>query len=243
MAEYEARYDRFRPNPKPNAWGERAQPGSGLLFDLGPHLIDQALLLFGAPLAITASAFRQREWSVVEDAFDVCLEYSWWRAMLRSRSIAYAPGPHFVIHGTQGSFEKYGMDPQEEPLRKGQAPDGFDWGPHWGEDPERQWGTLSLTVGDSAQKVKSEPGDYRGFYANLRDAVTQGARAGGHTRAGSRHHACRFRWPTAAVGNDGRLLGMRAGMKGKDDWLGEVRFIETDSTSWRPDIPRPRAHS
>jgi scyllo-inositol 2-dehydrogenase (NADP+) len=175
MAEYEARYDRFRPNPKPNAWGERAQPGSGLLFDLGPHLIDQALLLFGAPLAITASAFRQREWSVVEDAFDVCLEYSWWRAMLRSRTIAYAPGPHFVIHGTQGSFEKYGMDPQEEPLRKGQAPEGFDWGPHWGQDPERQWGTLSLTVGDSAQKVKTERGDYRGFYANLRDAVTQGA--------------------------------------------------------------------
>jgi predicted dehydrogenase len=95
--------------------------------------------------------------------------------MLRSRTIAYAPGPHFVIHGTQGSFEKYGMDPQEEPLRKDQAPDGFDWGPHWGEDPERQWGTLSLTVGDSAQKVKSERGDYRGFYANLRDAVTQGA--------------------------------------------------------------------
>ena len=176
MAEYEARYDRFRPNPKPNAWSERAQPGSGLLFDLGPHLIDQALLLFGAPLAITASVFRQREWSVVEDAFDVCLEYSCWRAMLRARSIAYAPGPHFVIHGTQGSFEKYGMDPQEEPLRQGQAPDGFDWGPHWGEDPEKQWGTLSLTVGDSPQKVKSEPGDYRGFYANLRDAVTQGAR-------------------------------------------------------------------
>jgi len=175
IAEYEARYDRFRPNPKPNAWGERAAPGSGLLFDLGPHLIDQALLLFGPPLTVTATAFRQREWAVVEDAFDVCLEYPQMRAMLRARSITYAPGPHFLIHGTKGSFEKYGMDPQEEQLRSDGVPDGPDWGPHWGEEKEEQWGALSVVDGERGRRIKTEAGDYRKFYVNVRDALTQGA--------------------------------------------------------------------
>src|SRR6202167_4553362 len=77
VVEYECRYDRFRLEPKENAWRERVdQPGTGVLFDLGPHVIDQALVLFGEPRPITASAFYQRETSRVDDAFDVCLEYS-----------------------------------------------------------------------------------------------------------------------------------------------------------------------
>jgi predicted dehydrogenase len=175
IAEYEARYDRFRPNPRPNAWGERPAPGSGLLFDLGPHLIDQAVLLFGPPLAVTATAFRQREWAAVDDAFDVCLEYPGMRAMLRAKTIAYAPGPHFLIHGTKGSFAKYGMDPQEELLRAAEVPDGLDWGRHWGEEPDEQWGTLSVLDGESGRRVQTEAGDYRKFYANVCHAITQGA--------------------------------------------------------------------
>ncbi len=95
----------------------RTSRAAGVLFDLGPHVIDQALVLFGEPRAITASAFCQRETSQVDDAFDVCLEYSGLRAMGRARIIAFAPGPHFLIHGTKGSFVKYGMDPQEARLR------------------------------------------------------------------------------------------------------------------------------
>src|SRR5579862_6806828 len=95
IAEYECRYDRFRPEPKPNAWREKAdQPGAGVLFDLGPHVIDQALILFGEPKSITASAFCERATSQVDDSFDVCLEYPHLRAMGRARIIAYAPGPH-----------------------------------------------------------------------------------------------------------------------------------------------------
>jgi predicted dehydrogenase len=175
IAEYEARYDRFRPDPKPGAWRERDLPGSGVLFDLGPHLIDQALLLFGTPRAITASAFRQRSWSEVDDAFDVFLEYPRFRALLRARTVAYAPGPHFVIHGSKGSFVKYGMDPQEDLLRTDRCPTGTDWGPHWGKDPETLWGTLSLTDGSQPQKVQSEIGDYRHYYENVRDAIAAGA--------------------------------------------------------------------
>jgi len=175
IAEYECRYDRFRPEPKANAWRERAdQPGAGVLFDLGPHVIDQALVLFGEPKTITASAFCQRDTSQVDDSFDVCLEYPELRAMGRARIIAFAPGPHFLIHGTKGSFVKFGMDPQEARLRGENIPDGTDWGADWGEEPEDLWGTLSA-VGEPSVKVKTERGDYRGFYANVRDAIERKA--------------------------------------------------------------------
>ncbi|MFZ0418315.1 MAG: Gfo/Idh/MocA family oxidoreductase [Candidatus Sulfotelmatobacter sp.] len=175
IVEYECRFDRFRLEPKPNAWREKAdQPAAGVLFDLGPHVIDQALVLFGEPRAITASAFCERETSKVDDSFDVCLEYAGLRAMGRARIIAYAPGPHFLIHGTKGSFVKYGMDPQEARLRADQYPQGTDWGADWGEEAEELWGTLSL-VGEPSVKVKTERGDYRGFYANVRDAIEKKA--------------------------------------------------------------------
>ena len=175
VVEYECRYDRFRLEPKPNAWRERAdQPAAGVLFDLGPHVIDQALVLFGEPRAITASAFCERETSQVDDSFDVCMEYPTLRAMGRARILAFAPGPHFLIHGTKGSFVKYGMDPQEARLRGENCPDGLDWGAGWGEEAEELWGTLSL-VGEPSVKVKTERGDYRGFYANVRDAIEKKA--------------------------------------------------------------------
>jgi scyllo-inositol 2-dehydrogenase (NADP+) len=184
VVEYECRYDRFRVEPKANAWRERPdQPGAGVLFDLGPHVLDQALVLFGVPKAITAAAFCQRQTSQVDDAFDVCLIYSdsehsgergGLRAMLRARIVAYAPGPHFLIHGTRGSFVKYGMDPQEARLRGENVPRGFDWGADWGVEAEELWGTLSL-VGEPGRKIATERGDYRGFYANVRDAIEKKA--------------------------------------------------------------------
>ncbi len=175
VAEYEARFDRFRLEGKPNAWREHAEhPAAGVLWDLGPHLIDQALVLFGEPQTIWASAFWQRQDSKIDDSFDVDMEYPRLRAELRARSIAYAPGPHFLIHGTEGSFIKYGMDPQEEILRSETCPDGPAWGPDWGGEPEERWGILSR-VGGEIRKVKTERGDYRGFYANVRDAIEKGS--------------------------------------------------------------------
>jgi scyllo-inositol 2-dehydrogenase (NADP+) len=175
VVEYECRYDRFRPEPKANAWRERAnQPGAGVLFDLGPHVIDQALVLFGEPEAISASAFCQRKTSQVDDSFDVCMEYPGLRAAARSRILAFAPGPHFLIHGTKGSFVKYGMDPQEALLRGEKSPRGKDWGPGWGVEEEQLWGTLSL-VGEPSVKVKTDRGDYRGFYTNVRDSIEKKA--------------------------------------------------------------------
>jgi len=175
IAEYESRFDRFRPEAKPDEWRERAGfAAAGMLWDLGPHLIDQALVLFGEPETITAAALCQRPASRVDDAFDVHLDYPHMRATLRSRIIAYAPGPHVLIHGTAGSFIKYGMLQQEQVLRGPACPDGDQWGSDWGLEPEAAWGTLSLVSGET-RKVKTERGDYRLFYANVRDAIEKRA--------------------------------------------------------------------
>jgi len=171
VVEYEARFDRFRLDAKPNAWREVADfPAAGVLWDLGPHLLDGALVLFGEPESICAAALRQRVSAIVDDAFDVHMQYPRLRATLRARIIAYAPGPHLLLHGTEGTFLKHGMDPQEEILRSPNCPDGLDWGANWGVDREELWGTLTR-VGEPPRKVKTERGDYRGFYANVRDAI------------------------------------------------------------------------
>jgi scyllo-inositol 2-dehydrogenase (NADP+) len=171
VAEYESRFDRFRLETKPSAWREQAEfPAAGVLWDLGPHLIDGALVLFGEPETIYASALCQREASKIDDAFDVILQYPRTRATLRARIIAYAPSHHLLLHGTKGSFIKYGMDPQEEILRSPNCPDGLDWGANWGLETKEHWGTVSR-VGETPRRVETERGDYRGFYANVRDAI------------------------------------------------------------------------
>lgn len=175
VAEYEARFDRFRLDAKPDAWREQSDfPAAGVLWDLGPHLIDGALVLFGEPESIYAAALCQREAAQVDDAFDVIMQYPRLRATLRARIIAYAPGPHLLVHGTEGSFMKFGMDPQEEILRGPNCPDGLDWGANWGLEPEERWGTLSRVDGET-RKVRTERGDYRGYYANVRDAIEKKA--------------------------------------------------------------------
>jgi scyllo-inositol 2-dehydrogenase (NADP+) len=175
VAEYEARFDRFRLDAKAGAWREKADfPAAGVLWDLGPHLIDGALVLFGEPESIYAAALRQRKSSTVDDAFDVILQYPRTRVSLRARIIVYAPGPHLLVHGTKGSFIKFGMDPQEEILRSEHCPDGLDWGKNWGLEAKDHWGTLTR-VGEQPRKVETERGDYRGFYVNMRDAIEKKA--------------------------------------------------------------------
>jgi scyllo-inositol 2-dehydrogenase (NADP+) len=166
---FESHFDRFRPHLKENAWRERAEPGSGVLFDLGPHLIDQAMALFGEPESIGADIRIERDGASVDDAFDVVLHYPRSRALLRAGMLASTQTPRFVVQGTQGGYLKYGLDPQEEALKRGEAPTGEFWGY---EAPER-WGTLLKAQGDSvvAEKCATEPGDYRKFYENVRDAM------------------------------------------------------------------------
>ncbi len=170
IVRFETTYDRFRPQLKPAAWRETARPGSGILFDIAPHLIDHALVLFGLPEAVTADVRTERENAVADDAFDITLHYSnGMRAVLRSSILAAAPRPRFVLLGTQGSFVKQTFDPQEMNLRRGFIPEGKPWG----YEPEENWGVLTTPVGESFEqrRIPSATCDYRDYYANVRDAI------------------------------------------------------------------------
>jgi predicted dehydrogenase len=170
IVRFETNYDRFRPDLKSGAWRERVGPGAGILFDLAPHLIDHALVLFGLPEALTADVRVERAVAVVDDAFDVMLHYpAGMRAVLRSTMLAAAPRPRFVLHGTRGSFFKQSFDPQEINLRHGHIPES---GP-WGGEPQEDWGVLTTMENDIVIKrsVPSATSDYRDYYANVRDAI------------------------------------------------------------------------
>jgi scyllo-inositol 2-dehydrogenase (NADP+) len=170
IVRFETNYDRFRPQLKPGAWRETTRPGSGILFDLAPHLIDHALVLFGLPEAVTADVRIERENAVADDAFDIMLHYPrGMRAVLRSSILAAAPRPRFVLLGTQGSFVKQTVDPQENNLRHGNIPAS---GP-WGAEPEENWGVLTIPDGDkfTQRRIPSANCDFRDYYANVRDAL------------------------------------------------------------------------
>ena len=178
---FESHFDRFKPIPRDHTWKEARHPANGMLMDLGPHLVDQALALFGMPKTVTASVRADREGSAIEDAFDVRLDYgrldnegvtAWCRATM----LACAASPRFLLHGTAGSFTKYGLDPQEPAIVAGARVPRLGEG-EWLQEDEAAWGELVYAPVLAApatlmrEKVKTEVGDYRNFYANVRDAV------------------------------------------------------------------------
>lgn len=170
IVRFESNYDRFRPQLRPGAWRERAGPGTGIFFDIAPHLIDHALLLFGLPEALTADVRIEREGAAADDAFDLTFHYpQGLRADLRSSILAAAVRPRFTLHGTQGAFVKLTVDPQESNLRRGYIPTDSAWG----SEPEENWGLLTLSLNGAVthRRVPSADCDYRDFYANLRDAI------------------------------------------------------------------------
>jgi scyllo-inositol 2-dehydrogenase (NADP+) len=162
---FESHFDRFRPALKPNAWREQAHPGSGVWFDIGPHLFDQALLLFGVPEAIGADIRIERDGAVVDDAFDVTLYYRHVRAVLRASMLRSPDGPTWIVNGTKGSFIKYGMDPQEAALKAGRAPDEADWD----SEPPDLYGTF--VTSDATRTVPTLRSSFARYYENVRDAM------------------------------------------------------------------------
>lgn len=173
LVTFESHFDRYRPIPRAATWKETSDAANGLLFDLGPHLVDQAFVLFGVPEAITADIRYDRDNSQIEDAFDITLHYPRMRAILRSTMIAATAAPRFMLHGTHGSYVKYGLDPQEPTLIAGTR--SID--DTWLNEPESAWGTLRLApdIHKPEQIVTATVpticGDYRNYYANVRDAL------------------------------------------------------------------------
>ncbi|MFN2572062.1 MAG: oxidoreductase [Gemmatimonadales bacterium] len=165
IVHYEAHFDRFRPELKPGAWREQPGSGTGVWFDLGPHLLDQALLLFGLPEAIGADIRIERDGAQVNDAFDVTLYYPRARAVLRATMLAAPLAPSFAVHGTGGSFIKYGLDPQEGALKEGRTPQE----PDWDAEPREFYGTLATPQGQEV--VPTTRSSFTRYYENVRDAL------------------------------------------------------------------------
>lgn len=173
IVEYEAHFDRYTPTLEPQAWREKPQPAGGILYDLGPHLIDQALQLFGTPRAVWADIRTQRPESPVDDYFDLQLIYPQTKVSLRAGMYAREPGAHLIVHGTKGSYIKYGLDCQEEALKQGTVPGT----PGWGKDPESLWPTLNTELDGLHFRGKTEslPGNWMLLFENLYQAIAKGA--------------------------------------------------------------------
>ena len=172
--EFFSHYDRYRPDPRTyGLWREEELPGSGVFYDLGPHLIDQALVLFGKPSFITADIRKLKHYSKVDDYFDIKLDYGKLIVTLHSSMLVREMGPRYMIHGTKGSFIKTGEDPQEELLKSGILPTDKDWGK---EDPAFFGLIHTERDGEIIKEIyPSLQGGYGQFYQNLHNTIRNGA--------------------------------------------------------------------
>lgn len=166
VVEYEAHFDRFRNFVKPGWKEKKENPGSGILYDLGSHLIDQALVLFGTPTEVFADLRIQRENSEVIDNFELLLFYPQLRVSLKAGMLVKEKGPAYSLHGQKGSFLKYGADVQEEALINGKLPRDHE---DWGKEPKEIWGKINTE--EEEKYLESEQGDYRKFYQNIYNAI------------------------------------------------------------------------
>jgi len=169
LVHFQSTFDRWRPGQSTRAWKEESDQG-GLLLDIGTHLVDQALALFGLPSSVSAEVRRERDGDGSNDSFTIRLHYmTGFSATLSSNLLSTLPRPRFHLRGTRGNFVKWGLDPQEDALNKITRIGNGEWG----TEPSDHWGTLSVE-GDSglvAKPVPSEIGDYRRFYACLRESL------------------------------------------------------------------------
>lgn len=174
IVEYESRFDRYTPEISRAAWRYQHAEGGGTLFDLGIHLIDQAVSLFGKPEGVFARLFNQRAGSVTDDSFDLKLIYPDLNVTLKASVFVKEAGPRFQVHGTKGSFVKYGLDVQEAQLRKGKKPGSKGYG----IEPATIRGILNTDT--SGKKFRGRyttlPGNYMEFFNNVHSAITSSSK-------------------------------------------------------------------
>ena len=172
LTEFESHFDRYRTYIAQNTWKETGNEKIGVLYNLGSHIIDQALVLFGMPASVTAHLDILRDNGTITDYFDIRLQYNKFAAILKCSYLVRHPGPRYSIHGTLGSFHKWGTDPQEEALKNHHTPDETNWG----KEENSQWGIIDTNINDVhiCGKVETIPGNYNFFYDNLYNVLTKG---------------------------------------------------------------------
>lgn len=163
---FESHFDRFRPEVR-QRWREDGSVGSGIWYDLGPHVLDQALQLFGLPVALDVDLAQLRPGGKATDYFHAVLVYPQRRVVLHGSMLVAAESARFVVHGTKGSFVKYGLDPQEDRLKAGERLPQSDWG------QDKRHGVLTLQQNgvQVEQEVPTLAGNYPAYYAAIRDAL------------------------------------------------------------------------
>jgi predicted dehydrogenase len=172
IVEAEIHFDRYDENLSYKVHKETPGPGAGIFYDLGPHLIDQALQLFGMPKALFADITVMRPISKVDDYMELLLIYDRLRVRLKSGYLVKEPIPSYVLHGTKGSFLKTRADIQETELKKEVVPGSSGWG----VEPEAEQGLLHTTINEEVvrKKIPTETGNYCGYYELLFQAIRNG---------------------------------------------------------------------
>ncbi|HHF3038326.1 TPA: oxidoreductase [Vibrio diabolicus] len=164
---FESHFDRYRPEVR-QRWREQAQDGGGILFDLAPHLLDQALVLFGLPDAIDAQCRMMRPGATTIDYYNLVLHYPDHIVHLHSNLYSPEPNLRYKVLGTEAKYEKYGLDPQEGYLKEGRLPENDAWS----EDDEALYGVRYDE--DGAQTIKTERGAYQAYFVGVADAIRLG---------------------------------------------------------------------
>lgn len=172
IVECEIHYDRFRNYIEQNTWKEIAKPGTGILYNLGSHILDQAFVLFGMPRYVDARIGIQRPGGQVDDYFDIRLDYGSFFTIVKSSYLVREQGPKFILHGTEGSFLKSGIDPQEQALKDKKIP-GTEG---WGTEGREWWGKINTTVHGKHLEGPYETvaGNYLNFYDNVYQVLREG---------------------------------------------------------------------
>ncbi|MFC4263522.1 Gfo/Idh/MocA family oxidoreductase [Ferruginibacter yonginensis] len=169
LVNVQIQYNRYKPLLNPKKWKETPAPSSGIIYDLGAHIIDQAIALFGEPLKVEGYTFTQRVNSSIDDAFDITLHYKTLKVQLRSSLLVKADTPRYILHGTEGSFIKYGIDVQEDQLKLGLQPTDDTFG----VEPIIQKGSITTTINgiELQGTVTTEKGNWMLLFDNLANAI------------------------------------------------------------------------
>lgn len=173
IVEFEAHYDRFRNYIEPNTWKEEDGIGKGILYNLGSHMLDQVLVLFGMPDEVDARIGIQRPGGKVDDFYDIRLQYNDLNVIIKSSYLVREQGPRYMLHGTEGSFiTNSGIDPQEQALKEKKVPGSAGWGTL----DKASWGKLNSTINGLhvEGKIETIAGNYMGFYNNLYEVIREG---------------------------------------------------------------------
>ncbi len=171
---FESNLDRYKPLLNPKKWKEVVESGNGILYDLGSHLIDQTVCLFGYPKAVSGEVFTQRESSIIDDAFHLDIIYPTLKVRLNSSLLTKIPRPRFSIHGSKGSFVKHGIDVQEEHLVADKWPNVIGFG----QEPETSKAQVSYVLNgiDFTGTIPTALGSWGELYENMADVILRGAK-------------------------------------------------------------------